>query len=215
MEGGTLVWSSLVWSRTMTSDESAYRQEMAVRTTWSWTCSRLWRYWIVGERPTPSPLSPSWTIEYLMWITDLKWSSHQSVWNKAQQRLHSLQQFRKFHLPQELMVIFYTAVIQSVLCTSIIVWFGLATKQDRARLQRTIREDPQAENISADPGHKLFYFYKNQPPLSHDSGHMHIVLHNLHYSKLILKVHPGRSMFSLFISLIHAQLQLVIVCIVS
>ena len=36
-------------------------------------------------------------------------------------------------------IIFYTAIIQSVLCTSISVWFGLATKQGNNRLQGTRR----------------------------------------------------------------------------
>ena len=64
----------------------------------------------------------------------------------------------------------------SVLCTSITVWFGSATKQDRAILQRTIRSAERiigadlpsiqdlyrsrirkrAANISADHPHKLF-----------------------------------------------------------
>ncbi len=48
-------------------------------------------------------------------------------------------QFRKFNLHKELLISFYTAIIQSVLCTSITVWFGLATKQNRNRLQRTVR----------------------------------------------------------------------------
>ena len=34
---------------------------------------------------------------------------------------------------------FYTAVIESVLCTSITVWFGSATKLDKNRLQRSVR----------------------------------------------------------------------------
>ncbi|KAI3374205.1 hypothetical protein L3Q82_006064 [Scortum barcoo] len=47
--------------------------------------------------------------------------------------------FRKFNLPQELLIQFYTTIIQSVLCTSITVWFGSTTKQDRNRLQQTVR----------------------------------------------------------------------------
>ncbi|KAI3367746.1 hypothetical protein L3Q82_026590, partial [Scortum barcoo] len=71
------------------------------------------------------------------------------------------------------------AIIQSVLCTSITVWFGSATKQDRNRLQRRVRTAEKiigailpsiqdlyvsrvrkrAGNITADsshPGHNLF-----------------------------------------------------------
>ncbi|KAI3353757.1 hypothetical protein L3Q82_004989 [Scortum barcoo] len=71
---------------------------------------------------------------------DLKWESNiDAIRKKAQQRMYFLHQLRKFNLPQELLIQFYTAIIQSVLCTSITVWFGSATKQDRNRLQRTVR----------------------------------------------------------------------------
>ena len=42
---------------------------------------------------------------------------------KAQQRLFLLLQLRKFNLPKELLTTFYSAIIQSVICTSITVWF--------------------------------------------------------------------------------------------
>ncbi|KAI4892830.1 hypothetical protein NFI96_005958 [Prochilodus magdalenae] len=42
-------------------------------------------------------------------------------------------------LPQKLLIQFYTAVIKSVLCTSITVWFRAATVQGRIRLQRTTK----------------------------------------------------------------------------
>ena len=78
---------------------------------------------------------------------DLKWCPHiYSVQKKAQQRLYFLRQLRKFNLPKELLTTFYSAIIQSVICTSITAWFGSATKRDRARLQRTIRA---AEKILA------------------------------------------------------------------
>ncbi|XP_061136959.1 dehydrogenase/reductase SDR family member 13-like isoform X4 [Syngnathus typhle] len=105
---------------------------------------------------------------------DLKWTGHiDSVRKKAQQRLYFLRQFKKFNLPRELRKTFYTAIIQSVLCTSITVWFGSASKQDKHRRQRTIRIPEKiiginlpsiqdlylsrtrkhARNISTDPSH--------------------------------------------------------------
>ena len=64
---------------------------------------------------------------------DLKWNSPiDSVRMKAQQRLYFLRHEKKFSLPRELVIV-YTAIIQSVLCTSITVWFGSAIKQDRNR----------------------------------------------------------------------------------
>jgi len=111
---------------------------------------------------------------------DLKWSTHiDCVLKKAQQRLYFLRQLRKFNLSKELLITFYLAIVQSVICTSITVWFGSVTTRDRDRLQRTIRtaeriigaELPSIQDlywsrfrkrvvkISADPSHpgnKLF-----------------------------------------------------------
>ena len=53
--------------------------------------------------------------------------------------MYFLRQLRKYNLPQELLIMFYTAVIESVLCTSITVWFGSAPKLDKNRLQRIVR----------------------------------------------------------------------------
>ncbi|KAI2651795.1 putative RNA-directed DNA polymerase from transposon BS [Labeo rohita] len=80
---------------------------------------------------------------------DLKWVTHiDSIVKKAQQRLYFFRQLKKFNLPQELLRQFYSAVIESVLCTSITVWFGSATKSDIRRLQRTVRT---AERIIGAP----------------------------------------------------------------
>ncbi len=58
---------------------------------------------------------------------------------KAQLRLYFLRQLRKFNLPQELLKQFYSAIIESVLCTSITVWFSSATKSDIRRLRRVVQ----------------------------------------------------------------------------
>ncbi len=80
---------------------------------------------------------------------DLKWDNHiDSIAKKAQQRLYFLCQLRKFNLPQELLKQFYSAIIESVLCSSITVWFVSATKTDIRRLQRTVRT---AERIIVAP----------------------------------------------------------------
>ncbi len=80
---------------------------------------------------------------------DLKWDTHtDSIVKKAQQRLYFLHQLKKFNLPQVLLKQFYSAIIETVLCSSITVWFGSATKQDIRRLQRTVRT---AERIIGAP----------------------------------------------------------------
>ncbi len=71
---------------------------------------------------------------------DLKWDTHiVSIVKKVQQRLYFLRQLRKFNLPQELLKQFYSAIIESVLCTSITVWFSSATKSDLRRPWRVVR----------------------------------------------------------------------------
>ncbi len=44
-----------------------------------------------------------------------------------------------FNLPQKQLIQFYFAIIESVLCTSITVWFSSATKSDHRRLRRVVR----------------------------------------------------------------------------
>lgn len=48
--------------------------------------------------------------------------------------MYFLMPLREFKLPQELLIIFYTAIVQSVLSTSITVWFG-ASKRNNSRQQ--------------------------------------------------------------------------------
>ncbi len=76
---------------------------------------------------------------------------------KAQQRLYVLRQLRMFNPPQELLIQFYSAIIESVLCTSITVWFSSATKSDLRRLRRVVRT---AERIIG-----------TTPPLSRNCTH--------------------------------------------
>uniref|UniRef100_A0A8C9W5N2 Reverse transcriptase domain-containing protein n=1 Tax=Scleropages formosus TaxID=113540 RepID=A0A8C9W5N2_SCLFO len=138
-------------------DESAYRQEVKEVAVW---CSHnnlelntlKTVEMIVDFRRNTSALSPLTimnstvaTVESFRFLgttisQDLKWELHiDSIVKKAQQRLYFLRQLRKFNLPQELLMQFYSAVIESVLCTSITVWFGSATKSDIRRLQQIVR----------------------------------------------------------------------------
>ncbi|XP_061632963.1 lysophospholipase-like protein 1 isoform X1 [Phyllopteryx taeniolatus] len=147
-------------------DESAYRQEAERLELW---CGRhnlelntlKTVEMIVDFRRHPSPqlaltfssrlVSTVETFKFLG-ITisqDLKWATNiNSVLKKAQQRMYFLRLLRKHGLPPELLRQFYTAVVESVLCSSITVWFGAATKKDKLRLQRTIKT---AERIVGTP----------------------------------------------------------------
>ncbi|KAK3522849.1 hypothetical protein QTP86_005653 [Hemibagrus guttatus] len=158
-------------------DESAYRQEIEQLAAW---CSlnnlelnmlKTVEMIVDFRRNTPAlpPLtimnSTVPTVESFRFLgttisQDLKWYTHiDATIKKAQQRLYFLQQLRKFNLPQELRIQFYSAVIESVLCTSITVWFGSATKSDIRRLQRTVRT---AERIIGAPLRTLQELYTSR-----------------------------------------------------
>ncbi|KAI2661094.1 hypothetical protein H4Q32_030126 [Labeo rohita] len=67
------------------------------------------------------PVATVETFKFLGYVIsqDLKWVTHiNSIVKKAQQRLYFLRQLRKFNLPQELLKQFYSAITESVLCTS-------------------------------------------------------------------------------------------------
>ncbi|KAI3352766.1 hypothetical protein L3Q82_019346, partial [Scortum barcoo] len=82
---------------------------------------------------------------------DLKWESNiDTIRKKAQQRIFFLCQLRKFNLPQELLILFYTAIIQSVLCTSITVWIGIIGHQT-GQEQTTLDSQDCKENHLCQP----------------------------------------------------------------
>ncbi|KAI2650995.1 putative RNA-directed DNA polymerase from transposon BS [Labeo rohita] len=133
-------------------EESAYRPKVKELTVWcrhnnlelnTFKTVKM----IIDFRRNPPALTPLnimdstvATVETSVISQDLKWVTHiDSIVNKAQQRLYFLRLLRKFNLPQELLKQFYLAIIESILCTSITVWFGSATKSDIRRLQRIVR----------------------------------------------------------------------------
>ncbi|KAL6109964.1 uncharacterized protein ACO6RY_19143 [Pungitius sinensis] len=71
---------------------------------------------------------------------DLKWEMIiSSIIKMAQQRFFFLRQLKKMNLPKMMMVHFYTAIMESILCSSITVWYAAATAKDKGRLQHVIR----------------------------------------------------------------------------
>ncbi|KAK3553519.1 hypothetical protein QTP70_004199 [Hemibagrus guttatus] len=168
-------------------DESAYRQEIEQLAAWcslnNLELNTLKTVEMIVDFRRNTPALPSLTImnstvptvESFRFLgttisQDLKWETHiDSIIKKAQQRLYFLRQLRKFNLPQELLIHFYSAVIESVLCTSITVWFGSATKSDIRRLQRTVRS---AERIIGAPLPTLQELYTSRLNLKDDAqGH--------------------------------------------
>ncbi|XP_076860580.1 uncharacterized protein LOC143513729 [Brachyhypopomus gauderio] len=136
-------------------DESAYRREVEHLVAW---CShnnlvlnaQKTVEIIVDFRKHTAPLpsimvsdTPITTVDsfrFLGTITqDLKWEpTITSVTKKAQQRMYFLRQLKKFNLPEKTLVQFHTAIIESVLTSSITVWYTGATTRDRQRLQRIV-----------------------------------------------------------------------------
>ncbi|KAK3571021.1 hypothetical protein QTP86_000471 [Hemibagrus guttatus] len=137
-------------------DKSAYRGEMDCLMSW---CSMNNRElnslktveMIVDFRKDPAPLPPVILCDSLVTsvksfrflgttITqELKWEQNiSSLTKKPQQRMYFLWQLKKFLLPVKMLVNFYTAIIESILTSSITVWFAAATARDKAKLQRVI-----------------------------------------------------------------------------
>ncbi|KAK2901605.1 hypothetical protein Q8A73_011351 [Channa argus] len=138
-------------------DESAYRLEVEQLAVWcglnNLELNTLKTVeMIVDFRRTPPALPPLTIMDSTVTAVesfrflgttisqDLKWDIHiDSIVKKAQQRLYFLRQLKKFNLPQELLKQFYSAIIESVLCTAISVWFSSATQSDLRRLRRVVR----------------------------------------------------------------------------
>ncbi|KAK0135058.1 putative RNA-directed DNA polymerase from transposon BS [Merluccius polli] len=170
-------------------DKSAYRWEADHLVTWchqnNLELNALKTVEMVPHLP-PSPCDSTIdTVESFRFLgtiisQDLKWELNiSSLIKKAQQRMYFLRQLKKFNLPRTMMVHFYSSIIESILSSSISIWYAAATAKDKGRLQRVIRSAEKviscnlpslqdlytsrtlrrAGKIVADPshpGHKLF-----------------------------------------------------------
>ncbi len=119
---------------------------------------------------------------------DLKWDIHIDSIVKRPSR-GCISSTRKFNLPQELLEQFYSTITESVLCSSITVWFVSATKTDIRRVQRTVRTAERiigaplpnlqelytfrvsAKKISLDPSHPAHSLFLNCCPLTGATDH--------------------------------------------
>ncbi|KAK3550819.1 hypothetical protein QTP70_005729 [Hemibagrus guttatus] len=150
----------------------------------------------VDFRKDPAPLppvilcdSPVSSVESFRFLgttitKELKWEQNiRSLTKKAQQRMYFLRQLKKFLLPVKMLVNFYTAIIESILTSSITVWFAAATARDKAKLQRVIhsaekvigfslpslqelyisRSRRRAAKIAADPSHPGNELFRSLP----------------------------------------------------
>ncbi|KAF7649123.1 hypothetical protein LDENG_00146500, partial [Lucifuga dentata] len=182
-------------------DESAYRWEIDHLVTWcrqnSLELNTLKTVeMIVDYRKNPVPPTSITlcdalvdTVEHFRFLgtiitRDLKWElTISSLTKKAQQRMHFLRQLKKFKLLTAMMIVFYTSIIESILTSSITVWYAAATTKDKGRLQRIIRSAERvigcnlpslqdlytsrtrrrAEKIVADPSHPGHHLFEPLP----------------------------------------------------
>ncbi|KAL3058223.1 hypothetical protein OYC64_010406 [Pagothenia borchgrevinki] len=89
-----------------------------------------------------SPVTAVESFRFLCTIIaqDLKWEQNSSsLIKKAEQIMFFLRQLKKFNLPKTMMVNFYTSIMESILTSSITIWYAAATAKDKGRLQRVIR----------------------------------------------------------------------------
>ncbi|KAK3542936.1 hypothetical protein QTP70_007285 [Hemibagrus guttatus] len=111
-----------------------------------------------------SPVSSAESFCFLGTIItkELKWAQNISyLTKKAQQRMYFLRQLKKFLLPVKMLVNFYTAIIESVLTSSITVWFAAATARDKAKLQRVIHSAEKVIGCSL-PSLQELYFSRSR-----------------------------------------------------
>ncbi|KAK3528499.1 hypothetical protein QTP70_000472 [Hemibagrus guttatus] len=182
-------------------DESAYRGEIDRLVSWCSTNnlelnSLKTVEMTVDFRKNPAPRppvilcdSPVSSAESFCFLgttitKELKWEQNiRSLTKKAQQRMYFLRQLKKILLPVKMLVNFYTAIIESVLTSSITVWFAAATARDKAKLQRVIhsaekvigcslpslqelyvsRSRRRAAKIAADPSHPGNELFRSLP----------------------------------------------------
>ncbi|KAK7898229.1 hypothetical protein WMY93_019082 [Mugilogobius chulae] len=155
-------------------DESVYRREVDRLVSW---CSsnnlelnaQKTVEMIVDFRKVTAPSpplvltdSPITTVDSIRFLgttitQDLKWEpSISSLIKKAQQRMYFLRQLKKAKLPAQMMEQFYTAIIESILTSSITVWYAGATVRDRHRLQRIVRSAEKVIGCSLPSLHDLY-----------------------------------------------------------
>ena len=182
-------------------DEAAYRKEVDSLAFWCSqnhlelnACKTVEMVADFRRSPAPTiPLimcdSPVNTVESFRFLgtimaQDLRWAENiTSTIKKAQQRMFFLRQLKKFNMPQKVMVEFYTAIIESILTSSITIWFAASTAKDKGRLQRIIRSaekvigcdlpslldlfhsrtSKRACKIIADPSHPGHHLFQRLP----------------------------------------------------
>lgn len=115
---------------------------------------------------------------------NLKWTTNtKHIIAKAQQRLYFLRQLKKYRIKHQLLVLFYSAIIESIITSSITVWYGSTDSQTKKKLQQivnkaskiigkplpsveslyTLRTVKRAKKIISDPSHPAHHLFQLLP----------------------------------------------------
>lgn len=98
---------------------------------------------------------------------DLTWTTNTtSIVKKAQQCLHFLRRMRRADLPPSALTTFYRGAIESILTSSLSVWYGSCSAADKKALQRAVRT---VEKITRSPQpaiQDLYLSHCNKQPIS-------------------------------------------------
>ena len=71
----------------------------------------------------------------------LSWRFHtESILKKLNTRMYCLRKLRSFHVDPEILILFFQAVINSILQYCIVCWGGNVPKQEKARLDKLIQK---------------------------------------------------------------------------
>lgn len=139
------------------------------------------------ENPAPPAPSPCMTPQSTLWSPSTHHqpgpqvgAKHQQPHQEASAEDVLLRQLKKLNLQKPMMVNFYTTITESILTSSITIWYTVATAKDKGRLQciircaekvigcnlsslqdqhtsRTLRQTGKFKADPSHPGHKLFW----------------------------------------------------------
>ena len=114
---------------------------------------------------------------------DLNWTTNcTSILKKAKQRIYFLRLLKTYNVSRSILFNFYQAIIQSILSSSILVWYGAATQQDLYKLNSVVKYCEKIVNLRL-PSLENIYFERLEKK-----------------TNLILKdeYHPSRKYFNFF-----------------
>ena len=139
------------------SDETNYRNQINLIVDWCANNNLLLnvsktKEIIIDFRHNKTPMAPlqinNSTVEQVSTFkflgthvsNNLSWDFNcQSILSKARQRLYFLRKLKSYNVNKTILINFYRAIVESVLTTSITVWYDNATYKIKYKLQSIVR----------------------------------------------------------------------------